>query len=62
MTRKIKRIYVDASAVLGLFDPHEIRRQQTERFWQAVKDGRIIAIISDVLDSELKEDSKDIGL
>jgi predicted nucleic acid-binding protein len=54
MTGLIKRIYVDTSVVLGKFDIDETRRQQTEVFWQAVRSGEIIAVLSDVMEIELR--------
>ena len=54
MTKKIKRIYVDTSVVLGHFDIGDTRRHQTDVFWNAVRSGEIVAVVSDVLDSELK--------
>ena len=57
MYKKIKRVYVDTSVVLGRFDIDETRRQQTEVFWQAVQNGEIIAVLSNVLRNELKDDN-----
>jgi len=56
MESRRKRIYVDTSVVLGNFDIDETRRTGTERFWSAVRNGEIVAIVSDVLDGELKND------
>ena len=56
MDKNIKRIYVDTSVVLGNFDIDEIRRTDTELFWNAVRNGEIVAIVSDVLDGELKKE------
>ena len=56
MSEKIKRIYVDSSVVLGNFDIGETRRQDTAIFWDAVRNEKIIAIVSNVLDEELKEE------
>ena len=54
MEEKILRVYVDNSVVSGMFDDHIPERvEQTERFWQAVIDGTIRVIASDVLDEEL---------
>jgi len=57
MQTKIKRVYVDTSVVLGMFDPDEMRREHTTVFWDAVRSGEIVAIVSDVLRDELKEPS-----
>ena len=49
---KIKRIYVDSSAVGGKFNKR--LSEQTKPFWDAVERGEIIVIVSDVLVDELK--------
>jgi predicted nucleic acid-binding protein len=55
VSRKIKRVYVDNSVVSGMFDDHLPERvEQTGRFWQAVIDGTIRIIVSDVLEGEAK--------
>ena len=56
MSERIKRIYVDSSVVLGNFDIGESRRRETGMFWDAVRNGKIIVIVSNVLDEELKEE------
>jgi len=54
MSEKIKRIYVDNSVVSGMFDAHMPERVEHMRlFWQAVIDGKIRIIVSNVLDEEL---------
>ena len=45
--RKIKRIYVDASVVYGA--PTKEFSQDSKLFWDAVRNGEIIIIVSDVL-------------
>jgi len=60
MEQKIKRVYVDTSAVLGNFDIDETRRQETDVFWNAVRSGEIVAVVSDVLNEELKEPSEHV--
>jgi predicted nucleic acid-binding protein len=57
-----KRVYVDTSVVLGKFDVDESRRRDTELFWHAVRSGEIVAIASDVLRRELREDNVDRAL
>ncbi len=42
----IKRVYVDSSAVGGIFNQYA---EQTKPFWNAVRNGEVIIIISDVL-------------
>ena len=56
MSERTKRIYVDTSVVLGNFDIGETRRLATDVFWNAVRSGEIVAIVSDVLRGELKDD------
>ena len=56
MSERKKRIYVDTSVVLGNFDIDETRRLQTSVFWDAVRNGGVVAVVSDVLDEELKRD------
>ena len=54
MSESIKRIYVDNSLVSGMFDDHMPERvAHTERFWQAVIDGKIKIIASEVLAREV---------
>jgi len=54
MSEKIKRVYVDNSIVSGMFDDHMPERVwQTGLFWQAVIDGKIRIIASDVLRDEM---------
>jgi predicted nucleic acid-binding protein len=53
MSEKIKRVYVDSTVVSGMFDYHMPERvEQTGRFWQAVINGEVRIIASDVLDEE----------
>jgi len=54
MENKKKRIYVDTTVVLGNFDIGESRRSDTKLFWDAVRSGEIVVIVSNVLDGELK--------
>jgi predicted nucleic acid-binding protein len=49
---KIKRVYVDTSVVGGVFEREF--QQRTEPLWNAVRNGTIIAIISDILADELE--------
>ena len=56
MSENIKRIYVDNSVVSGMFDTHMPERVDHMRlFWQAVIDGKIRIIVSDVLDEEVAD-------
>ena len=52
MSEKIRRVYVDGCAVGGAFN----RRfaDETRPFWDAVRNGKIIVIVSDVLEKELQ--------
>ena len=53
MDEKTKRVYVDNSVVSGMFDTHMPERVKRMRlFWQAVIDGKIRIIASDVLGEE----------
>jgi predicted nucleic acid-binding protein len=53
MINKIKRVYVDSSAVGGKFNTR--LAEQTAPFWNAVQRGEIVVILSDVLDGELEK-------
>ena len=46
-----RRIYVDTSVVGGMFETQF--QQRTEPFWNAVRNGTIIAVISNILADEL---------
>ncbi len=50
--RGIKRVYVDTSVVGGLFDKEF--DWQTEPFWNAVRNGELTVVVSDLLERELK--------
>ncbi len=52
MSPKIKRVYVDSSAVGGAFNKRIA--EETRPFWNAVRRGEIVVILSDVLDDELQ--------
>ena len=52
MKEKIKRVYVDSSAVGGKFNKR--LSEQTKPFWDAVERGEIIVIVSDMLDQEVE--------
>ena len=49
----IKRVYVDTSVVGGMFDVEF--EQRTKPFWNAVSDGQIRIIVSDILEEELEK-------
>jgi predicted nucleic acid-binding protein len=51
---KKKRIYVDTCVFSALFDTDESRRQETTRFWDAVRKEGIVVIVSDVLAGEIE--------
>ena len=51
MSERIKRVYVDSSAVGGKFNKR--LAEQTKPFWDAVESGKITIIVSDVLVDEL---------
>ncbi|MDR1290001.1 MAG: PIN domain-containing protein [Planctomycetaceae bacterium] len=50
---KIKRVYPDTSVVGGLFD--EEFRSLTKPFWDAVTNGQIKIVVSNILEDELEE-------
>ena len=53
MKKEVKRVYVDNTVVSGMFDYHLPERvKHTTLFWQAVIDGKIRVIASDVLEDE----------
>jgi len=61
MEKKVKRVYVDNSVISGMFDDHLPERvKQTALFWQAVIDGKIRVIVSDVLEGENKRSSQNV--
>ncbi len=53
MNKRIRRIYVDSSAVGGAFNKR--LAEQTRPFWDAVQRGELIVILSDILDDELRK-------
>jgi predicted nucleic acid-binding protein len=54
MNKETKRVYVDNSVVSGMFDDHMPERvEHMRQFWQAVIDGKIRIIASDVMRIEL---------
>jgi predicted nucleic acid-binding protein len=61
MSNRIERVYVDNSVVSGMFDDHLPERVvQTKRFWQAVIDGKIRIVASDVLADEVAKAPKHV--
>ena len=54
MNKKIKRIYVDSSVASAMFDAND-HPEKTRAFWQAVIDGEIKILASDVLRNELDD-------
>ena len=55
MTNIIKRVYVDGSAVGGLFNQHT---EQTTPFWSAVRNGEVMIVVSDILAKEVERAPK----
>jgi hypothetical protein len=53
MNKRIKRVYVNRCAVGMAFNPMFAAR--TRPFWESVRRGEIIAIVSDVLERELQK-------
>ena len=52
MEKKAKRVYVDTTVVYGA--PAKEYSEDSRQFWNAVRNGEIIIIASDVLDEELE--------
>jgi len=50
--RIIRRVYVDGCAIGGLFNQYA---EQTKPFWDAVQNGEITIIVSDVFDQEVEK-------
>ena len=53
MEKRIRRVYVDGCAVGGAFNKRFAN--ETRPFWNAVQNGEIIVIVSDVLEKELRK-------
>ena len=58
MNKRIPRIYVDTSVVNGVFAQRFA--QDTLPFWNAVRRGEIVIVVSDVLTDELKNAPKHV--
>ena len=52
MGKRMKRVYVDASAIGGKFNRRLV--EQTQPFWDAVERGEVIVIVSNVLEEEVR--------
>ena len=52
MIKQIRRIYVDMSVFYGA--PKKEFSQDSKVFWEAVRNGEFIIIVSDILDEELR--------
>ena len=52
MNPKIKRVYVDMSVFYGA--PKKEFSQDSKIFWEAVRNGEFVLIVSDILDEELR--------
>jgi predicted nucleic acid-binding protein len=50
--QRIKRVYVDSTVIYGA--PEKKYAEGSRLFWQAVRNGKIVIIASDVLDEELE--------
>ena len=53
MEKKVKRVYVDSTAVGGKFNTRIAK--QTKPFWDAVDTGEIVVIVSDMLEQEVRD-------
>ena len=51
MLGRVKRVYVDTSVIYGALSQRFVR--ETKPFWDAVIDGKIRVILSDVLEQEI---------
>ena len=54
MREKIERVYIDNSVISGMFDEND-HPKRVKPFWDAVFDGKIRVVLSDVLDQEVKQ-------
>jgi len=54
VSERKRRIYVDASVPSAMFGEND-HPEKTRAFWQAVIDGEIVIIASDVLRDELND-------
>ena len=53
MNKKIERVYVETSVVSGMFDEDD-HPAKTKPFWDAVINGKLHVVLSDVLVSEVE--------
>jgi len=53
MERKILRVYVDSSVISGMFDEND-HPERAKPFWNAVKNGKVRVVLSDVLVGEVE--------
>ena len=54
MSKTIKRVYIDSSAIGGKFNKRVAK--QTKPFWDAVERGEIIVLVSDMLEREVMDE------
>ena len=54
MRDRIERVYVDNSVVSGMFDEND-HPKRVKPFWDAVFDGKIRVVLSDVLKEEVDD-------
>jgi predicted nucleic acid-binding protein len=53
MERKMKkRVYIDSSVIYGA--PSKEFSEDSKRFWESIRNDKVIIIVSDVLDAEMK--------
>jgi len=53
MNKKTRRVYVETSVISGMFDSND-HPAKAQPFWDAVDDGKIRIVLSDVLEDEIK--------
>ena len=53
MHKKIKRVYVETSVISGMFDSND-HPARAQPFWDAVFNGKIRVVLSDVLKEEVE--------
>jgi len=54
MDTAVKRVYVETSVISGMFDSND-HPAKAQPFWDAVNNGKIRAVLSDVLDDEIEQ-------
>ena len=58
MEKKIKRVYIDSSVVYGA--PAKEFSEDSRRFWEAVRGGDIMIVVSNILVTEIERASQKV--